>query len=312
LTLLNVVKDVCAKVGVQQPTSVFSNIAGNRTMTEMLACANEAAQAIAYDQREWTRLTKGALLTGDGIMNPDGTITGTESFNLPADYLRMTVTASVWRSTSAVQPMRFVMDADEWQQSVLRGYFSPYGQWMLQGGQMHILPILAGPSSVYPQWRYSTAYSIGMKVYDGEDRSTWLCKVNHTSTDSGLFTSERTNNPTYWISEPPKPVPAQTARFIYIDKNCIGLNSGGFGDTFLNDADTFRLGDRLLKLGMIFSWKQSKGSPYAEDMNTFSDALAFAQASDRPAPILLGRRTLSSAARIAYPFDTSQWGNPVL
>ena len=45
MTLLSVVKDVCAVVGVTVPQSVFSNITGNRTMQEMLALANEMAQA---------------------------------------------------------------------------------------------------------------------------------------------------------------------------------------------------------------------------------------------------------------------------
>ena len=51
MTLLSVVRDVCAAVGVTLPQSVFSNITGNRTMQEMLSTANEMAQRIAYDQR---------------------------------------------------------------------------------------------------------------------------------------------------------------------------------------------------------------------------------------------------------------------
>jgi hypothetical protein len=43
MTLLSVVKDVCATVGVIQPTSVFTNIANNRTMAEMLSLANDGA-----------------------------------------------------------------------------------------------------------------------------------------------------------------------------------------------------------------------------------------------------------------------------
>ena len=53
MTLLSVVKDVCEIVGVTLPTSVFSNITGNRTMQEMLSLANEMAQRIAYNKREW-------------------------------------------------------------------------------------------------------------------------------------------------------------------------------------------------------------------------------------------------------------------
>ena len=58
MTLLSVVKDVCAVVGVTMPTVVFSNITGNRTMQEMLSLANEMAQRIAYDNRDWTTLKK--------------------------------------------------------------------------------------------------------------------------------------------------------------------------------------------------------------------------------------------------------------
>ena len=56
MTILSIIKDVCAMVGVQQPTSVFAGIAGNRTMMEMLSLANEMAQRIAYDYRDWTCL----------------------------------------------------------------------------------------------------------------------------------------------------------------------------------------------------------------------------------------------------------------
>jgi len=49
VTLLTVVQDVCAAVGVAVPQSIFSGITGNRTMQEMLALANEMAQRIAYD-----------------------------------------------------------------------------------------------------------------------------------------------------------------------------------------------------------------------------------------------------------------------
>ncbi len=56
MILLTVVRDVCAVVGVAAPTSVFATISTNRTMFEMLACANEMAQRIAYDTRDWTAL----------------------------------------------------------------------------------------------------------------------------------------------------------------------------------------------------------------------------------------------------------------
>src|SRR4249919_818571 len=105
MTLLSVVRDVCAVVGVQQPTSVTSNLVANRTMQEMLALANEMAQRISYDTRDWTLFRKTQTYTGDGVLT---------SFPLPADYKRMLLTSNVWQSSNTMTPMRFVPDTDEW------------------------------------------------------------------------------------------------------------------------------------------------------------------------------------------------------
>src|SRR6187549_324047 len=105
MTLLSVVRDVCAVVGVAVPQSVFSNITGNRTMQEMLSLANEMAQRIAYDYRDWTKLRAMATFTGDGVAT---------SFPLPANYKRMLLTSNVWRSEMTQTPLRFISDTDEW------------------------------------------------------------------------------------------------------------------------------------------------------------------------------------------------------
>jgi hypothetical protein len=141
MTILSVVKEVCAANGILLPTSVFSNITGNRTMQELLALANEMAQRIAYDAREWTRLKKIVVYSGDGV---------TEAFNLPADYKRMLLTANVWRSTSALHPMMFIPNTDEWMQRRALNRFSAWGEWTIIGGQMLIWPIMAtGVSATY-------------------------------------------------------------------------------------------------------------------------------------------------------------------
>jgi hypothetical protein len=88
--------------------------------------------------------------------------------------------------------------------------------------------------------------------------------------------------------------------FAYLNKNCIALNSGGFGDQFLNDADRFRLDERLLKLAMIWQWKCNKGATYAEDLANYEDALAHAAGADKPSPIIVGHLPISSDANIAY------------
>jgi hypothetical protein len=142
MTLLAVVRDVCMAVGVTAPSSVFSGITGNRTMQEMLSLANEMAQRIAYDFRDWTKFRKTASLVGDGHFV--GSVwTGAMAFNLPADYKRMLLTSNVWRSTSAQAPMMFIPDADEWlNRRALSWYDQPYGEWTMIGGQMLIAPIM--------------------------------------------------------------------------------------------------------------------------------------------------------------------------
>ena len=231
MSLLSVTKDVCAAVGVLIPaTSVFSNLAGNRTMQEMISLANEMAQRIAYDTREWTKLKKTCVFTGDDIK---------ASFPLPADFKRMLLTAQVWRSTQTQFPMRFIPDTDEWLQRRIQNNYDSRGEWTMLGGEMHIQPIMKA---------------------------------------------------------------GQTATFLYLHRNPVVLNSGGLGDAFVNDLDGFLLGDRLLKLGMIWQWKAYKGTPYTEDMGTYGDALTLAMGTDSPSPIIVDRSPISNNAKIAYPW----------
>jgi hypothetical protein len=219
MTLLSVIRDVCSAVGVTVPQSVFSNIAGNRTMTEMVSLANEMAQRIAYDTRDWQQLRKLQTYAGDDV---------TTAFDLPENFKRMLLKSNLWRSSAPMCPMDFIPDTDDWVQRRARNWLnSSYGEWTLYGGQLHIVPELT-------------------------------------------------------IDE--------TAFFAYLDKNCIRLASGGYGDSFLTDSDSFALDERLLKLGLIWQWKASKGGAYAEDMSNYGDALARISGADQPAPILIGRR----------------------
>jgi hypothetical protein len=223
---------------VSIPQSVFSGITGNRTMQEMLSLANEMAQRIAYDTRDWQKLTKVQTLVGDGVL-VSGVMTGTTAFNMPADYKRMLLTANVWRSTSSVQPMTFVADIDEWLNRRAYGQYQAWGEWTMMGGQMLIQPMMA----------------VGVTAY-----------------------------------------------FPYLHKNCVTLAAGGVGAEFQADGDVFTIDERTLKLGMIWQWKANKGGAYAEDMGSYGDALAKVQGADKPAPILIGRRVITSEIRASYPY----------
>jgi len=142
MSLLTVVRDVCSVVGVVSPTSIFSTLATNRTMQEMLSLANEMAQRIAYDHREWTFLTKQGTLTGDGVKT---------AFDLPADFKRMLMSGNVWLSTASDTPMRFVPNSDEWMHRRARNNSDGRGEWMMMGGQIHVWPALsAGTVATFP------------------------------------------------------------------------------------------------------------------------------------------------------------------
>ena len=216
MSVLSVVREVCAVIGVNPPTSLFSPVVQPRTQLELLSLANEMAQRIAYDVREWRHLKEICTFTGDGVL---------DRFPLPANFKRMLLTAQVYPSESPTQALSFIPDADQWLVRRLSNQTASWGEFTLIGDEMLIWPIVP----------------LNMK---------------------------RT--------------------FVYLDKNCVKLNAGGFGDRFVNDLDEYRLDERLLKLGMIWQWKANKGSPYAEDMGTYSDALVTVAGNDTPAPIIIG------------------------
>lgn len=233
MTLLSVIKDVCMVVGVQQPTSVFVNIGGNRTMQEMVALATEMAQRIAYDSgKDWTVLKRLATLNGDGAKT---------AFDLPADYKRMLLTSDLWRSNQTQTPMTYIVDTNEWVRRRAQPWVSAWGEWTMLGGQIVIYPIM------------------GFGI---------------------------------------------NATFGYLNKNCVALASSGYGDFFVADTDNFVLGDRLLKLAMVWQWKSNKGSPYAEDLATYNDALNVAMGSEKPAPIIIGRLPRSVTAAYPWPLPS--------
>jgi hypothetical protein len=221
MSLLTVVQEVCEVVGVERPTSVFAGISTNRTMQEMVALANEMAQRIADDTREWALMKAIGGFTGPG-----------DAFDPPIDFKRLLLTTQMWRSTQTMYPMLYISDSNEWLWRRLRNWADSRGEWTNFGGKIRMWPALAAD---------------------------------------------------------------QTVTYFYLSRNCVTLAAGGVGDAFQTDGDKFRLDERLLRLGMIWQWKANKGSPYAEDMGSWSDAMAIAFGTDKPAPIIIDKQDLSSS-----------------
>lgn len=93
-----------------------------------------------------------------------------------------------------------------------------------------------------------------------------------------------------------------TAKFFYQSNLYVDPASGSNQSEFMLDTDVFRLSERLLKLGIIYRWKQLKGQPYAEELNDFEDLKEKLIARDKGATILpVGSARLPRAATFAYP-----------
>jgi hypothetical protein len=71
---------------------------------------------------------------------------------------------------------------------------------------------------------------------------------------------------------------------------------------FTVDTDEFFLGDRILKLGLIWRWKASKGRPYAEDMTNYNICRDNLASTDKGARVIhIGTRRIPSDVSVAYP-----------
>lgn len=106
--------------------------------------------------------------------------------------------------------------------------------------------------------------------------------------------------PGYWriigggIEITPAPTAGQTIAIPYISKNWV-RPSGGTGSTdkayFTVDTDSSLIDEELLALGIVWSWKSSKGFDYAEFMATHEREMERACSRDRgpQAPIVMSR-----------------------
>ena len=77
-------------------------------------------------------------------------------------------------------------------------------------------------------------------------------------------------------------------------------------DEFSADTDTFRLNNRLLKLALVYKWREMKGLPYAENMADYQDLLAKLINRDKGSRIFrIGKAVMPRDAVFAYPQNIS-------
>lgn len=71
---------------------------------------------------------------------------------------------------------------------------------------------------------------------------------------------------------------------------------------FTADTDTFRLDERLLKLGIIWKWREMKGLAYAEDLSTYERLLAKRINDDKGSRMIrVGSIRFPTDINVAYP-----------
>ena len=84
---------------------------------------------------------------------------------------------------------------------------------------------------------------------------------------------------------------AESATYYYQSKNWAFSAASEVKGAFSADADTFRLNEDVLTLGIIWSWRQQKRLEYSEDMANYEVALSELRGRDRGSRILaVGRR----------------------
>lgn len=95
---------------------------------------------------------------------------------------------------------------------------------------------------------------------------------------------------------------AVTAKYFYQSNNYAAASGGSAKETFTTDSDTFRLDERLLKLGLIWRWKADKGVPYTEHLEDYETLKGQLIARDKGSTVLrVGNRGAPADVTIAYP-----------
>lgn len=101
----------------------------------------------------------------------------------------------------------------------------------------------------------------------------------------------------------PAPGASQTARFPYISGNYARDSLGTPKSAFAADTDTFVLPEKLLTLGLIWKWRESKRLDTTSDSENFMAELSTQASRDGGSRVIRSRRHLGGDFRVAWPFE---------
>lgn len=93
-----------------------------------------------------------------------------------------------------------------------------------------------------------------------------------------------------------------TVKYFYVSNLWAKDTNGTPKAAFDADADQFRLSEDLLKLAIIWMWKESKGQPYAEPMQDYEIRKERYVSRDKGSSMIsIGRSRSRTGAKTAYP-----------
>lgn len=100
----------------------------------------------------------------------------------------------------------------------------------------------------------------------------------------------------------PAPASGEVISGYYL-RNTPVSDAGGTPKTrFTADDDEFFLGDRILKLGIIWRWRSNRRVPYAEDLANFEAEIATLATHEKgPGILTIGPASVPAGVEMAYP-----------
>jgi len=93
-----------------------------------------------------------------------------------------------------------------------------------------------------------------------------------------------------------------SGKYFYQSNLIVAPATGDNKTSFTVDTDTFRLDEKLLRLGSIWQWRENKGLPYAEDMANYEELKERLVARDKGSRMIrVGKVRLPNDVTVAYP-----------
>lgn len=145
---------------------------------------------------------------------------------------------------------------------------------------------------------------------DVADLQTWFWGFQGFTDINAFLLSEARNFNAYpggWIIYgnkmrfAPAPTATQIATFPYITKNWARGADGSTKSAFTSDTDDFLLPERLLRLGLVWRWRENK------KLDASGDQEAFIRALDEHASKDKGSRIQRKSARRNFPGTYPAW-----